>query len=352
MHAPRVLRRCASVLPLALLALAACDEEGATVLEPFGPPSYDFTVSPTPAGLPSGGVALSVVGGDSSVTLTAFGLRALSGAVYQAWSMDQTETAVPAFGVVVEFSTDDTGAVVIDTVAVSAATYGGSETAYAVQFTISNTDAANTVNHHGRHAVFLSIEGAQATTPGASQFLWRRHGVGGSGALSFGNFGGADVVNAVSARDYVFNPVGTGRAGMRGPEFSVDLVNVARPPAGFYYAGYLIDTLATSVLVDTLRSGFTPVTEESRVSLFDADVNGLLPSVVGNGILRGQVRNCSTGSATTNCANSLPLTGERPFMIQASFALALQPKAGGASMGPGVVLSGSVPEVIREPEEE
>jgi hypothetical protein len=300
---------------------------------------------------------VAIVGADSSVTLSLRGLRALSGAVYQAWSIDSTEAAVPAFGIVIEFSTDGTGAVVVDTLATSSTTYAGSETADSARIRISNTDPANTVNHHRRHAVFVSIEAAQATSPSAARFLWRRHRVGTSGAatsgaLAFGNFGGTDVVNLLSAKDYVYAPVGLGRAGMRGPEFSADLTNVARPPTGFYYAGYLIDTTGASVLVDTLRSGYTPVADQSRVSLFDADVNGLLPSIVGAGILRSQVRNCSTGSSTANCANSLPLTGERPFMAQAGFALALQPKAGGADMGPGVVLTGTVPEVVRATEEE
>lgn len=344
----RVTRRGAWVVAAVVLAGAACQEDRAVVVEPFGPASYDFNVAPARAGLPAGSVTLTIAGADSSVVLSLRNLRALGAGVYQFWSAADDGTATPAFGEVIEYTTDGMGGVVATSIAASADTYGGSDAADSVQVVVSSTDAANAVNAYLQHAMLVSLEGAAATAPSAAQFLWRRHGVGGDGGLTFGTFGGPDVANEIAANDYVFPAAGSGRAGIRGPEISVDFTNVARPPVGFYYAGYIVDSLGAGVLVDTLRSAYSGVTSESRVSLFDADVNDLLPSVVEDGIRASQVRNCVAGSNTRNCANTLSLSGTPVFGAFVSFVLAVEPKGAGAGMGPGQSHAGTVPEVVRE----
>jgi hypothetical protein len=168
----------------------------------------------------------------------------------------------------------------------------------------------------------------------------------GTGDLAFGTYGGTDQVNPLSVNDYLYAPAaGSGRAGIRGPEISVDFDNLGRPPVGFYYAGYLVDTLGARTLVDTLRSGYSSVTSQSRVNLVDADVNDLLPGLSQEGIRSSQVRNCAASAGVPGCANALTLPPTAPFGAFGQVVLLLLPKAAAGGQGPGQVQVGVIPDI-------
>lgn len=245
------------------VVLTACETDRATVFEPVGVPAFDFVVTTGAAGLPSGTATV----GASTVTVTASNLRALGGGgQYQFWVLgrDAQNVDVPAqaFGAVKEFFlyADGTDPVTGDTIFsldsttisdVSIAGYAGSDDPMVTSVRVTIDSVADGSDPTTYHAVFLTLESAAATTPGAARFLWRRIGVGGSGSMLFGNFGGSDVVNVTSPQDYVFGARGAGFGGARGSEVSVDLTEVARPPVGFFYRGYIVRTDGTGVVVDT-----------------------------------------------------------------------------------------------------
>jgi hypothetical protein len=166
--------------------------------------------------------------------------------------------------------------------------------------------------------------------------------------MLFGNFGGSDVIATQSPRDYVFGPRGAGAGGARGPELSVDFRELARPPVGFVYRGYVVNTLGDGVLVDELRSAWSTDSTVSRVSLSDADVNDALPGVVGGEIRAAQVRNCASASATVNCQNSMDLPVDSTFAGYANFQLKLEPKDGVAPIrNKSVSLAGALPSKVQ-----
>ena len=355
---------------LACVALAACETQRSTVFDPVGDPSFDFSVGTGAAGLPSGTIAI----GATTVTTSLSNLRALGSGQYQFWVLrrdaNNIDTYVQGFGRTVEFYlrpdtlpdgsakldpiTGDTIKVTDSTIVSNVRTggYAGSDnpavTSLRVIIDSTSVDfplAAATIGTI--HAIVVSIDNGTATTPGTAKFLWRRIGVGGAGAMLFGNFGGSDIVNVQSPADYVFGARGTGLGGARGGEISVDLTEVARPPVGFYYRGYVVRTDGTGVVVDTARSPYSTDAAVSRVSLFDADVNDLLPNILGGEIRALNIRNCATGSEVNGCQNAMDLPAASTFDGFALFLLKLEPKGGvAASPKKSITHAGALPDEV------
>jgi hypothetical protein len=345
---------------LAGVVLSACETDRSTVFNPVGVPAFDFVVTTGAAGLPSGTATV----GASSVTISASNLRALGGGrQYQFWVLGRDaanlDVPVQAFGAVKEFFlfADGTDPVTGDTIFstdsttisdVSIAGYAGSDDPMVTSVRVTIDSVADGTDPTTYHAVFLSLETAAASTPGTARFMWRRIGVGGSGSMSFGNFGGSDVINVVSPQDYIFGARGAGLGGARGGEVSVDLTEVARPPVGFYYRGYITRLDGTGVVVDTVRAPWSPDGAISRVSLYDADVNDLLPNVVNNEIRAINIRNCATGSGVGGCQNSMDLPATDTFDGFARFQLKLEPKGGaGASPRRSISHVGELPDEVK-----
>jgi hypothetical protein len=129
---------------------------------------------------------------------------------------------------------------------------------------------------------------------------------------------------------------------------SVDFRELARPPIGFFYRGYVVNTVGDGVVVDTLRSAWSLESTVSRVSLYDADVDATLPGLAGNEIRDAQVRNCASGSAQNNCQNSMALPADSTFKGLATFQLKVEPKGGaGPIRNRSVSLAGVVPTEVR-----
>lgn len=340
-------RRAAGALLAACAVAVGCETDRSTAFEPVNPPIFDFLVSPGAAGLPSGTVAT----GAGTVTVSVSNLRALGGSnQYQFWVVgrDSLNLDVPsmAFGTMMGFflrvdtlANGDTNfdpitgdpIFVTDSVVVSATranAYAGSDDPSVTSVRVTIDSTADGSAPETNHAVVVTLETGAATTPGAARFLWRRIGVGGGGAMLFGNFGGSDVINLTSPTDYVFGARGSGLGGARGAELSVDLRELARPPVGFFYRGYVVDLNGDGVMVDTLRAAWSADVDQSRVSLFNADTDDLLPGVVGNEVRDAQVRNCASGAAVTNCQNSMGLPATDTFAGYVGFHLKLEPKGG------------------------
>jgi hypothetical protein len=354
---------------VALLAcgvLAACETKLTEVTQLVGPRSFDFVVGPAVAGLPSG--TATVAG--TSVTLRLSGLRALTTGQYQFWVMGRDalnrDVAVEAFGTIVEqFQRVDTlpdgspniNPITGDTIYVGdsrtisdirVAGYAGSTDPFTTSANVLLDSTADLSNPAAYNAVVVTVEPALAASPGPARFLWRRIGVGGSGAMLFGNFAGTDPINLQSPLDYVFAARGAGTGGARGPEVSVDFREIGRPPIGFFYRGYIVDKIGEGVVVDTLRSAWSREASVSRVSLYDADVDGALPDVVGQEIRASQVRNCASGSNQTNCQNTLALPADSTFAGYEAFQLKLEPKGGVAGIrNKSVVHAGGLPKQVK-----
>ena len=128
----------------------------------------------------------------------------------------------------------------------------------------------------------------------------------------------------------------------------MDIDELARPPVGFYYVGYIVDADGNGVLVDTLRSGWNRDSTVSRVSLYMADVSAVLPEIVGYDIRHAQVRNCAAGSGQTNCQNTMDLPVDSTFVGYAGFELKLEPK-GGVAFTPGMSIThaGDLPKPVK-----
>lgn len=343
----RSMRRALWAAPAAVLLLgtSACNDNRTTILDPVGGHSLDFAISPQSTGLPGGSVAL----GGGAATLTLRNLRALTGGNYQVWLVSRNAAggdSVTAgyFTVVHTLNVGDT-ATTPDTVsATRTGVLAGSDDPDVLSMTLVVDSTADGSNPMAANAVVVTMESATATSPGAAAFLFRRIGVAGAGSLNFGHFGGSDPVNSVNSNDYVYVATATGIGGTREGELAVDITELARPPVGFYYRGFLLDTLGvTSTFVDTLRSAYSGVTSESRVSMFNADTDDLLPGVLTHGIKAAQIRNCATGSNTNNCQNSLNAPATGTFDGFGTFVLVLEPKMAGSAMGPAQMLVGEIP---------
>jgi hypothetical protein len=355
------------LVPAVAFVVAGCDDTRATYFEPVGALGFNAAIAPVPTGLPGGSV--STVGGDTiAVTLT--GLRALQGGVYKIWGATNTGTAVtitPLAGRLVEYRLRDS-LVAGDTVrdatdapiqvpdstviaANGAGTYAGSDSTRepitGATFTLDLADGS-TVDPSTQTVILVSIEtSASASSPGTSQFMWRRVGIVGDGSLVVGNYGGLDTVNAVSPLDYKWVDVGTGAATFRGGEVVINFTNIPRPPIGFYYVSGLIDANGATTYLDTLRSQFDGSDASlSRVSLANADVDQTLPNVAPLMIKFSSVRNCNPANTALNCQNTLAVPDANPFGAMAHVALMLEPKLASSKLlsdGHQIMLYGDVP---------
>lgn len=362
------LGRAAGYAILASCVFGACETKLTEMTDVVGPRAFDFAVGPAAAGLPSGTATVAT----GKVTLSLSGLRALAGGQYQFWVLKRDslnrDVTTQVFGTIKELrrrvdtlpdGTPNLNPITGDTIyvadsttisAIRVAGYTGSDDALVTSARVTLDSTADGSSPATQHAVFVTLETAPATSPGAAQFLWRRIGVGGSGAMLFGNFGGSDVINLQSPRDYVFAARGAGLGGARGAELSVDFREMARPPIGFFYRGYVVNAAGNGTVVDTLRSAWSRESTISRVSLYDADVNGVLPGVEGGDIRAAQVRNCASGSGVNNCQNTmaLPAVADSTFRGLASFQLKLEPKGGVAPIrNRSVSLAGLLPAEVK-----
>jgi len=122
---------------------------------------------------------------------------------------------------------------------------------------------------------------------------------------------------------------------------------------GFFYRGFLVAANGEGLLVDTLRSAWSPDSSLSRVNLLHADVDNLLPGVTSRDIRAGQVRNCVSGAGVAGCQNTLVPTPvaekpDKPFAYYPTFRLMLDPKGSdGTARWRSGTAAGTLPEKAR-----
>jgi hypothetical protein len=406
------MRRLSTLGVIALVAAAAgCDEGRTTVLEPFGGIGIGSAIGPSPSRVPTGTVSYRIVttidtttspddtlSVDSVISLQVSNLRTFPG-TYQVWiTTVDTLTGLatvyaPTARLVERFRRDSviggvpqtdpvTGDIirVLDSTVVgpAAQVYPGSDDPDVYEALFEFRPAGQPVNPFLAHSITLSTEAAQGSAPAGTQILWRRVGLGigaaaattvvfpnlpdsairirttsrtGGGIMNFGVYSGPDEAALISPADYPYAPGGTGTIVFRGPEVVADLRELPRPPTGYFYRGFLVDTLGNALLVDTLRSAYSALASGSRVSMFDADVNGLLPGISVTSITRSQIRNCGTGAGIAGCANTLGLSGlpTGTFGGYELFVLTLEPKGGSSAFDVStVILSATIPERVWE----
>lgn len=356
-----------TMMGLSALALVAmgCDDERTSTLDPVGPIAIGAPIGPAAAGIPGGTITAT-----APVRMVLANLRQATGQTYHFWYVSQNASGVdvytPAFSTILErfrrdsLSAGTTGTPVpdpvtgetirvVDTNVVSATrtgSYAGTDDANVFEIIVvldSAADVGTTTPATGRNAAVVSLG---AGTAADNMFLFRRYGVAGGGALSFGNFGGSDLINATAPTDYIYTIGGTGVMNFRGGEFVADFRELRRPPRGFFYRGFLVDTSGAVLLVDTLASQYDALPSISRVSLYDADVNGQLPGIAVDAIATAEIRNCASGSGVNACQSTLALPATNTFGGQATFILNLVPKGAANTFVNTVVLSGSVPDRV------
>lgn len=337
---------------LAAGVLSACFGERTSVLDPVSPPSYNLRFAVANLGIPRGTVALSVFtvpAADSAVVVTLQGLKALSGAFYKVWLMDSLgATFTPAAGRVIVTQVDtvqgslgDSAVTTTDTTTLGtqiAVRGGDGGTAYTIR--ILKSQQGSNPRAGAFHQVLVSIEtDSLATTPGTARALWRRYRApGATGAVSFGNF------NSDAALVYGFVAAGSGLAGFRVDEVQADLGQLSRPPIGYYYRAWLVVTTGTQVTSTTGVGGLTAPYPRNSVSLDESDVSQVDETVLPQAIRTARVR-----ALAGDLGLQPDSTGYHWFKVFTQFAITLEPKAGGASMGPSVVLQGALPDIVRNP---
>jgi hypothetical protein len=323
-----------------------------------------------------------------SVRLSLRGLKALGGSgVYQAWLVNPATGAAPvkAVGRLVATQVDtvtDVPTLVLATTVLDSTPVPSSSPAGVSSFVgfpmpqvahvtwrLIVSSAASGVNMRDYTHVLVTLEnsGAAATTPSTSTALWLQYGDqkgtadlkddtyfdGAAGLAPAVAWGRLDLANVATR---VFTAAGTGFGGVRGDEVSVDLTNLARPPAGYYYQAWLQDvngpdgngTDTVYVAVDTLRSPYP-----GRVLLVDAD-NSLpdpvvqdVPPVIRSASLRNFAASMGLDAARL-CNDTQPARGACPFGAFENFMVTLEPKgSNAASPSPTLLFTASVPTLAK-----
>lgn len=359
MNRQRLVHKVVIGLLLGTSALS-CFGDRTSVVAPFGPPSYNSLVSLAVRSLPRGDVATAVFAvpaADSAVVVTLAGLQRLGGtSVYKVWLTDSLgATFVPAAGRIIHVQVDtvqgslgDSAVTTKDTttvglqLAVRGGDGGTSDTVRILKSQLGNNP--RTLTHH---FVVVSIESdSLAATPSTAMPLWLRfRAPGATGALSFGNF------NQAASLAFNFTAAGSGSVGYRGNEVESDVVQLARPPVGYYYRSWLVVATGTQVTAWGGVGGLTAPYPRSATSLDDADVNQSDPVVLPYAIYQARARAFAENILVTpgDTALSPDATGSGWFRAINYFAITLEPKAGTGGIGPTQILKATAPDIVYNP---
>jgi hypothetical protein len=288
------------------------------------------------------------IGAPSTIRMRVYNLDTHGDREYHGW-LYNTHTGLwnPTVGnILIEeeiVTVTDAGDVVItyDTVyeATAATTFPGMPGLGTYRFTYTVRDAdLETGTIIGQHTHFvLGVESGAVSTPsaGVPMPVWRQFtDQSGTpeqyaddrfipGPVRFGTFvpGGASYVYAVT---------GSGRANYFGDELRITITDLARPPVGYYYHGWLVNENTGEYV--SLGELTTPPPEP--FTLRDADVN--------EGV-HGVTRTAVVGAALS--VSEAMFTGQ--FWDFTSLRITLESKTEGpATIAPNVIYQSPVPDVI------
>lgn len=350
MSASTTISRVAAGITLAVLA-AACRSDRASVLEPFGEPSYDFPITTQAAGLPGGSVfAERPATGNGFIEVELTNLEPLSSGVYKVWIGEENSTdnsianVVAATGDIFVVTTDTApnGTVTETETQSSGSSFSAGGPNVTVFLDIDDETLGSDPTSAARNVIFVSLEtSAGATTPADAKPLFARYtrpAADGTRttALTFGNYSPDPAVR------YSYIATGRGRGGVRGTVVVADDSALTRPPKGYYYAGFLIARDSLGAPTDTIYLGeLTAPAPRRSISLRDADI--AFPDVVvvnrPPSITAGALRFDAGGSANNN-----------PFTGFAELVITLQNKFGTEGVkAPNQVLKGTLPSIVTSP---
>lgn len=349
-----------AIMGVMAVAIGACDTDRATVLEPFGEPSYNAKLQAISGGrnLPRGTIVASNAG--ATLTINLAGLESLTTGVYQVWlgtytEADSTDGAfIKAAGAlkitrtdtVFNAQGDPSDSLTVTNVpgtATSSFTNGGFNTGIQLVVTTASLGVAPTT----KNLVLVTIEdNANATAPRTTgpRPLWRIGTIGNttSGSLTFGTY------HPKPSLRYVYGVAGRGTLSFRGDLIIGEDSLLSRPPVGYYYATHIVrrDTV-TSAAIDTVSLGALTAPAPARTtSLRDADETNVpgVVTLVPPQFLVAAVR----AQADTTAGLALTLrTTDRPFIGLSDIWVTLETKKGDENnASPSVVLVGTTPEPV------
>lgn len=303
--------------------------------------------APFPDGLASDADLLAGPGGigqASAISFSAEGLAPITG-VYQVWLLnDETGDVISPTGDITITNEDDMGMEVI----VSQTTGNAFNTTDPSDVVTFVTDDATAGVQVGTFThVFVSIEGAAAGTPSMAQPFFAQY-TDMNGApddasmwtfeeafdLAFGNFNSAD-------EPYVFDFSGFGQGAFTGAEFgTADLFrarfrNIALPPGGYFYEGFLHRIEDGAVVAEVSTGDLTTEFAEGFASLRDVDIDTSISTQIGP----------STIIESANRA-TLAEVGS-PFETFDTFVLKLRPKLAESATEGTQALQGTLPETLK-----
>ena len=291
---------------VALAAVAACAKEDlAGPGEVIGPPLLDIGLGPSgDARFPGGTVAVSANAARDTLTLTLTNLPPLgAGASYQFFLADSatvdstTNNYVPVSGRIIT-STRSRRPVNRDS---SVFLTRVDTTASAGSITAADTNQTFVVRIVSAQIpsfshVVVAVSGSTAPTAGRlarttrTGFMYARYrdargtpsrtdDTFAAGTFTFGSF----AIDA--AQRLPFSVSGTNDAAFFGSQVRINLKNLVRPPAGFRYAGWLVDDRTnTAIRLGGIQS---PVPENASLDNADLGSSAFLTNV---GILEAQIR--------------------------------------------------------------
>jgi hypothetical protein len=305
--------------------------------------------SPFPAGKLTDDQLIAAPGGagaPSRLTMQLYNLDALSSKVYRPWLLNPTtgEHAPAVISVRTERevrTVSDAGDVSItyETVGNEERVIGfngrGGPDTYRYTITVSDADLPATTPIGTFTHLALSIDELAANQPSPAIAVWRQFtdqrgtptnyfdDVFMPGPTRFGTLLG-------NTAPYVFSPVGSGQADFFGSELRIVLTNVARPPVGFHYKGWLVNSRTGARVA---LGGLTTL-PPAPVSLFNADVDRSLHGVTATRIV---------DSALT--VKEQDFGGRFYQYDQIQITLEAKDSPDG-TISPTIVLQGPVPDVI------
>ena len=338
-----------------IAGIAGCDDQRAIATEPVGDRAFGVGLALTP-NIPAGTArfALSATTpANDTVRFTVSGLDSLYGPFYTVWVGDSAGVNFKRAAGRLRIITTDTvvnpqgeANPVIDTVDVAGnvSTFQNGGMGRQITLIITRATAGLTTTDPMRTLLVTVEETATAATPGGRRPLWARRVEGTTPPLRFGTY------HANPDSQYVYIATGRGRAIWRSDIMIINDSALTRPPAGYFYAAFLVQRDSLGQLADTLFLGAQTTPYPDRQSLLDADsiiVDARYQSLIPPAI------SAASNRLDADTVAALVANRDRfgaPFARFAHVIVALELKnkeTGEERRGPGFILKADVPGVIR-----
>jgi hypothetical protein len=335
--------------------VASCEDQRAIATEPVGDRAFGVGLAVTP-NIPAGTArfALSATTpANDTVRFTVTGLDSLYAPFYTVWVGDSLGVTFKRAAGTLQIITTDTvvnaqgeASPLIDTVNIAGpvSTFQNGGMGRQITFIMTRASAGLTATDPLRTLLVTVEQSATAATPGGRRPLWARRVEGVTPALRFGTY------HANPDSQYVYVATGRGRAIWRSDIMIINDSALTRPPAGYFYASFMVQRDTLGLLSDTLFLGAQTTPFPDRQSLLDAD------SIIVDERYQTLTPPAIAAASNRLQADTVPaLVANRqqfgaPFAGFAQVLITLELKnneTGEERLGPAIVLKADVPGVIR-----